>query len=110
MLPVGLAGTPMLHIASQTSTKYLDRKAGTVHAAYDQLGSALSLSGNQLLWCGAAALDQVHLDSLGIARSATTCAATPNSSGAAAALGVEGCDSVLANALTLTLGLDRTPA
>lgn len=39
-----IAGTPMLHITSQTSTKYLDREAGTVHDALDQLGMLRSLS------------------------------------------------------------------
>lgn len=31
------AGTPVLHIASQTITRFLDREMGTVHDAYDQL-------------------------------------------------------------------------
>jgi acetolactate synthase-1/2/3 large subunit len=32
------AGSPVLHITGQTSTKYADRSVGTVHDPYDQLG------------------------------------------------------------------------
>jgi acetolactate synthase-1/2/3 large subunit len=32
------AGSPVLHITGQTSTKYADRALGTVHDPYDQLG------------------------------------------------------------------------
>jgi acetolactate synthase-1/2/3 large subunit len=32
------AGSPVLHITGQTSTKYADRETGTVHDPYDQLG------------------------------------------------------------------------
>jgi acetolactate synthase-1/2/3 large subunit len=39
-----IAGTPMLHITSQTNTKYIDREAGTVHDALDQLGMLKSVS------------------------------------------------------------------
>ncbi|HVV92580.1 MAG TPA: thiamine pyrophosphate-binding protein [Hyphomicrobiales bacterium] len=39
-----IAGTPVLHITSQTSSRYLDRKAGTVHDAFDQLGMLHSVS------------------------------------------------------------------
>jgi acetolactate synthase I/II/III large subunit len=39
-----IAGTPVLHITSQTATRYLDRETGTVHDAYDQLGMLESLS------------------------------------------------------------------
>lgn len=39
-----IAGTPILHITSQTSTRYIDREAGAVHDALDQLGMLRSLS------------------------------------------------------------------
>jgi acetolactate synthase I/II/III large subunit len=39
-----IAGTPVLHITSQTATRYLDRETGTVHDAHDQLGMLESLS------------------------------------------------------------------
>ena len=38
------AGTPVLHIASQTLTRFLDREMGTVHDAYDQLAMLRSVS------------------------------------------------------------------
>jgi acetolactate synthase I/II/III large subunit len=38
------AGTPVLHIASQTISRFLDRRMGTVHDAYDQLTMLHSVS------------------------------------------------------------------
>ncbi|WP_428486876.1 thiamine pyrophosphate-binding protein [Rhodopila sp.] len=38
LIEARFAGSPVLHITGQTSTKYLDRRVGTVHDPYDQLG------------------------------------------------------------------------
>ena len=37
------AGSPVLHITGQTSTKYVDRAMGAVHDPYDQLGMMASV-------------------------------------------------------------------
>jgi acetolactate synthase-1/2/3 large subunit len=44
LIEARFAGSPVLHITGQTSTRHVDREAGTVHDAYDQLGMLRSVS------------------------------------------------------------------
>src|SRR5689334_14652926 len=44
LIEARMAGTPMLHIASQSVSKYIDRESGTVHDPVDQLGMLRSVS------------------------------------------------------------------
>jgi acetolactate synthase-1/2/3 large subunit len=43
LIEARFAGSPVLHITGQTSTKYADRKMGPVHDPYDQLGMMASV-------------------------------------------------------------------
>ncbi len=65
-----------------------------------RFGSRVSMDDHQVLWMGTWQ-SEARLDSLGIRDQVVTCNATPNSTGQAATLGAEGCDSLIANALTL---------
>src|ERR1700735_3543518 len=38
LIEARFAGSPVLHITGQTSTRFVDREMGTVHDPYDQLG------------------------------------------------------------------------
>jgi acetolactate synthase-1/2/3 large subunit len=44
LIEARFAGSPVLHITGQTSTKHADREMGTVHDAFDQLGMMRSVS------------------------------------------------------------------
>jgi acetolactate synthase I/II/III large subunit len=44
LIEARFAGSPVLHITGQTSTRYVDRELGTVHDPYDQLGMLASVS------------------------------------------------------------------
>src|SRR5690348_2006721 len=43
LIEARFAGSPVLHLSGQTSTKYADRAMGTVHDPYDQLGMMASV-------------------------------------------------------------------
>lgn len=44
LIEARFAGSPVLHITGQTSTKFVDREMGSVHDAVDQLGMMRSVS------------------------------------------------------------------
>jgi acetolactate synthase I/II/III large subunit len=44
LIEARFAGSPVLHITGQTSTRYVDRELGTVHDPFDQLGMLASVS------------------------------------------------------------------
>ncbi len=43
LIEARFAGSPLLHITGQTSTRFVDREMGTVHDAHDQLGMLRSV-------------------------------------------------------------------
>jgi acetolactate synthase-1/2/3 large subunit len=43
MVEARFAGSPVLHLTGQTSTRYVDRELGTVHDVHDQLGMLRSV-------------------------------------------------------------------
>jgi hypothetical protein len=65
-----------------------------------QYGENVRVSGNQVLWAPRWG-GSVRLYSLGIENATSYCTSSPNSSGSAALMSVDGCDSMIANALTL---------
>ncbi len=44
LIEARFAGSPVLHITGQTSTRHVDRELGTVHDPYDQLGMLRAVS------------------------------------------------------------------
>ncbi len=44
LIEARFAGSPVLHITGQTSTRHVDRELGTVHDPFDQLGMLASVS------------------------------------------------------------------
>ncbi|MFT7486579.1 MAG: hypothetical protein ACI9F9_002434 [Candidatus Paceibacteria bacterium] len=64
-------------------------------------GHSVRISGNQALW-GPSWGTEVRLTSLGIDQVTHFCSSTPNSTGVAATIEVSGCDSIIANAMTLS--------
>ena len=62
-------------------------------------GTEVDLDGNQLLMIGS--FEPARLYSLGIDDAVNECSSSPNSSGAAATIAVEGCDSRIANDFAL---------
>ena len=83
----------------QETAKVVADDAGTNH----RFGMQVSLVGNQILWAGSYWADETRLHSLGVERQTNYCATTPNSSGTSATISADGCDSILGNALTLTV-------
>ncbi|MFT7485766.1 MAG: hypothetical protein ACI9F9_001616 [Candidatus Paceibacteria bacterium] len=65
-----------------------------------RFGKDVRIDGNQVLWSGQWSTE-ARLTSIGVAFAANDCSSTPNSSGSAASMSVQGCDSHMANALEL---------
>jgi acetolactate synthase-1/2/3 large subunit len=70
LIEARFAGSPVLHITGQTSTKYADRGMGTVHDPVDQLGMMASV-------CKAAYRIRSPQHALGVLTQAATEAMTP---------------------------------
>lgn len=68
---------------------------------YTYMGRDVALDGGRVLWIGQT--DQAQLLDLGLDRVVQLCAGSTSSVGAPAELHAQGCDSLLANALALTL-------
>ena len=66
-------------------------------------GTDVQLVGNQVLWSGGYNAQETRLTSLGVERQTNYCFTTPNSSGNSATITADGCDSILGNALSLTV-------
>jgi acetolactate synthase-1/2/3 large subunit len=69
LIEARFAGSPVLHITGQTSTKFVDRAMGTVHDPYDQLGMLGSV-------CKAAYRIRTAQSALGVLTQAATEALT----------------------------------
>ena len=69
LIEARFAGSPVLHITGQTSTRYVDRAMGSVHDPYDQLGMMGSV-------CKAAYRIRTAQNALGILTQAATEALT----------------------------------